>query len=230
MGSINARSEKGMYKLKSVIRRMKSLFLGDGRIQIGQEQDATYYDKMYSESDEYAKPFWQSRYYFLWSVIVERIRDGKYGQVLEVGCGSGQFAELLKRDTLVEYTGIDLSVVAIEQARTKGLSGYRFESGDALTSPLLNADYGVLVCTEVLEHIQDDRKLAGRFKRGSRCICTVPNFPYESHVRHFKTEQDVIDRYGDLFDSMSVWGLASAYKQGDIYFLFDGVRNHNDVN
>ena len=192
-------------------------------VEVG-EQASSFYDKMYADSDEYRKPFWQSRYYFLWTVILDRLRQGEAKQLLEVGCGSGQFAELLYRDLPIDYLGLDISTEAIEQARAKQMGGFRFESGDALLSPLLEGSYDSVVCTEVLEHIEHDRELLKRIQPGVRCLCTVPNFPYVSHVRHFTRETDIIERYEDLFESLAVWGLAGSHREGAVYFLFDGVR------
>ena len=69
-----------------------------------------------------------------------------------------------------------------------------------------------------------DLELLERILPGTRCLCTVPNFPYESHVRHFKSEQEVHQRYGRFFDSMSVWGIVGAHGEGVVYYLFDGKR------
>jgi 2-polyprenyl-3-methyl-5-hydroxy-6-metoxy-1,4-benzoquinol methylase len=85
--------------------------------------------------------------------------------------------------------------------------------------------YDSVVCMEVLEHIERDRELIQRIAPGARCLCTVPNFPYKSHVRHFRNEQEVHQRYGELFHNMSVWGLAGSHREGVVYFLLDGVKN-----
>lgn len=189
------------------------------------EQPPNFYDEMYANSEEYRKPFWQSRYYFLWTVIVDRLRQSGAEQLLEIGCGSGQFAQLLYRDLPIGYTGLDISEEGVAQARSKGLGDFRFEAGDALQSPLMNGEYDSVVCMEVLEHIERDRELIERIQPGARCLCTVPNFPYKSHVRHFLSDQEVHERYGDLFDRMSVWGLAGSHRAGVTYFLLDGIKN-----
>lgn len=209
----------------SIVSKLKRLLVRRSNDLYGHEQSAAYYDNMYAVSEEYDKPFFQSRYYFLWAVIMDRLRSGQYRHLLEVGCGSGQFAEFVDRDLVIKYTGLDLSATAIEHAQAKGLAEFRFETADALTTPVMETDYDALVCTEVLEHIDEDRKLIQRFKTGVRCICTVPSFPYESHVRHFCSEKEVSERYSGFFNNFTVWGLASAYKPGDVYYLFDGVKN-----
>ncbi len=188
------------------------------------EQSSQYYDEMYASSEEYCKPYWQSRYYFIWTVLVDRLRLASPTKILEIGCGSGQFAELLHRDLQLEYVGIDISSTAIAQARSKSLGNFRFEVADALESPLLDGEYDSIVCTEVLEHLEEDLELLGRIALGTRCLCTVPNFPYESHVRHFASEHEVHDRYGQFFEDMSVWGIAGSHQEGVVYYLIDGKK------
>ncbi len=188
------------------------------------EQPPSFYDQVYENSEEYAKPFWQSRYYFLWTVIIDRLRRQRAKNILEIGCGSGQFAELLNRDIDVTYTGMDVSTTAIKHAESRQLARFEFVVDDALISPLLDGDYDTVVCTEVLEHLERDLDLVQRIRPGSRCLCTVPNFPYISHVRHFENEEQVSARYGEFFDCMTVWGLAGSHREGTIYFLFDGIR------
>ena len=79
------------------------------------EQSPSYYDELYAGSEEYLKPYWQSRYYFLWTVICDRLKNGGAQEVLEIGCGSGQLSELLHRENFATYVGMDISVEAIRQ-------------------------------------------------------------------------------------------------------------------
>ena len=143
---------------------------------------------------------------------------------MEIGCGSGQFAELLNRDIDVTYTGMDISTTAIKHAESENWRVLNLSSMMRLISPLLDGDYDTVVCTEVLEHLERDLDLVQRIRPGSRRLCTVPNFPYISHVRHFENEEQVSARYGEFFDCMTVWGLAGSHREGTIYFLFDGIR------
>ena len=53
----------------------------------------------------------------------------------------------------------------------------------------------------------------------------VPNFAYESHVRHFADAGQVAARYGRFFRDFDVLTLKSPRSPRDEFFLFDGVRN-----
>jgi 2-polyprenyl-3-methyl-5-hydroxy-6-metoxy-1,4-benzoquinol methylase len=191
----------------------------------GGEKPPDYYDEMYSASTEYCKPFWQSRYYFLWTVICDRLRSGNCRNILEIGCGSGQFAEMLHREGRFDYLGLDISPEAIRQASQKQLEPFQFKTGDALESDvILNHSYDSVVCTEVLEHIELDRELVQRIRPGTRCLCTVPNFPYVSHVRHFESCDQVYERYANFFQNLNVWAIPGPHGDEIVYFIADGFR------
>jgi SAM-dependent methyltransferase len=188
------------------------------------EEGAGFYDALYRSTPEYHEPYEKSFYYFLWSVIVDRVRLAGAKAVLEIGCGPGQLAAYLLDAGVERYTGLDFSPQAIEMARQNAPRG-RFVVGDA-REPAIHreAEHDVVICTEVLEHIEDDLKVLSAFLPGKRCLCSVPNFPYESHVRHFKDPGEVLARYGAFFDRPDVMTFRSPRDSADRFFLLDGVR------
>ncbi|MEJ7639368.1 MAG: class I SAM-dependent methyltransferase [Singulisphaera sp.] len=127
------------------------------------------------------------------------------------------------------YVGLDFSPAAIAKAET--LRRGRFVVGDARAPEIYReVEHEAVVCTEVLEHIQDDLLVVSRFGAGKRCLCSVPNFPYESHVRHFRHAGEVKERYGPYFGDCDVMTFKSpisdtANIEEYEYFLLDGVRN-----
>src|SRR4051794_37302903 len=175
----------------------------------GREEGASFYDKLYSSTEEYHRPYERSLYYFLWSVIADRLRRDKVRRVLEIGCGAGQLAAYLLDQGVTRYSALDFSPTAIELARKNAPAG-DFIVGDA-RDPAIHArvEHDAVLCTEVLEHIQDDLLVVSAFTPGKRCLCTVPNFPYESHVRHFADAGEVAARYGAFFESLDVMTFRS---------------------
>jgi cyclopropane fatty-acyl-phospholipid synthase-like methyltransferase len=157
-------------------------------------------------------------------VIVDRVRRSGGRRVLEIGCGSGQLAVYLLDMGVEEYIGLDFSPVAIDMARSKVPRG-QFIVGDARTSSIYtDFKYDIIISTEVLEHIEDDFGVVARFPPGTRCLCTVPNFEYESHVRHFLSSAEVAARYSSFFNDFDVVEFKGT-QSTETYFLFDGVRN-----
>ena len=190
----------------------------------GRERAADFYNTQYESSPGYDSDYTQSEYYFLWSIIADRIAASKSKRILEVGCGSGQFALLLNEQGLHEYLGCEFSEVAIGLAQ-KRVPDFTFQVDDALKTSLFesySSDW--IVCTEVLEHLDQDRELVQRFPKGTHCLCTVPNFPFSSHVRHFETEEEVIERYSEFFENFSVRTLRGIRNDDEKFFLMDGVR------
>jgi SAM-dependent methyltransferase len=189
------------------------------------ECGADWYDRAYTDIPTYHDHYTRSNYYPLWTVIVDRVRRDKLRRILEIGCGPGQLAAFLLEQGVESYVGLDFSPTAIDLARQVAPRGH-FVVDDARTSQVYTQfDHDAIICTEVLEHIQDDLLVVSRFVPSKRCLCTVPNFPYESHVRHFRDGAEVASRYGRFFRDLDVMTLRSQTAEDVLYFLLDGVRN-----
>jgi 2-polyprenyl-3-methyl-5-hydroxy-6-metoxy-1,4-benzoquinol methylase len=195
----------------------------------GREQPAEWYDKVYNEAAWYRDHYTKSCYYALWSIIVDRIVGSGARRVLDIGCGPGQFASYLYDQGIRHYVGLDFSAAAVEMGCRKEL-GFEFVQGDARSSDVYDrVDYDVLVCTEVLEHVEEDLIVVSRFRPGRRCLCTVPNFPWTSHVRHFRSAEEVHERYGPFFRDLKVLTFKGTRDDNEEFFLLDGVRNDKVV-
>jgi 2-polyprenyl-3-methyl-5-hydroxy-6-metoxy-1,4-benzoquinol methylase len=203
---------------------------GTGTEHEERERDATWYDSHFSSDPEkYCQPYYYSPYYFLWSIIADRVRRDGIRRVLEIGCGPGRLCAYLRDQGLKEYIGLDFSARAIEFARLAA-PDVPFVIGDARTATIYHeVNYDLLICTEVLEHVEEDLRIVANFRPGRRCIGSVPNFSDPSHVRYFRDAAEVTARYARFFQSFDVVTLKSASSPADRFFLFDGVRNDTRV-
>jgi O-antigen chain-terminating methyltransferase len=91
--------------------------------------------------------------------IRDRLRDyvprfTGAGPVLDVGCGRGEFLELL-RDHGITARGIDLNVEMVERCRAKGLDASVADANSYLAG-LPDASLGGLIATQVVEHLRPD--------------------------------------------------------------------------
>lgn len=143
-----------------------------------------------------------SAYFPAWRTLLDRLPDK--AAILEVGCGSGQLAQLLVQEGHQPYVGFDFSREAIDMARRRLPEG-EFVVADARTTDLFeSAAYDVAVCTEVLEHVDDDRGLLRRIPPGVRVIATVPTFDSTTHLRFFPEASDAYERYRRELEDLTV--------------------------
>lgn len=209
--------------MRRVIRRLKGRPLAPSLQGVAGPH---WYDRTYATMPDYRQPYWRSNYYPLWTVIADRLRRDGLKQVLDIGCGPGQFAAcLFDQADIRTYTGLDFSPRAIEMARVACPRG-TFVVGDATTTRVHEeTPHDVVICTEVLEHVPADHLVIERFTPGVRAICTVPNFRSTSHVRYFDRVDDVVARYERFFDRVDVWAVHGFRNDAITFFLIDGVRN-----
>ena len=195
---------------------------------IGAERPPAWYDEMFDARAAYHSAYQDSPYYFLWSVIVDRIRRDGLRSVLEIGCGTGQLAAYLLDQGVESYLGIDFSPRGIEYARLHAPGG-RFVVEDALASNVYTEEeHDVLVCTEVLEHISEDLAVVARFRPRARCIFSVPSYDSAGHVRFFNEQTAVAERYGQYFADLDIVELripSTGAAGVNTIFLADGERN-----
>jgi cyclopropane fatty-acyl-phospholipid synthase-like methyltransferase len=165
------------------------------------EQSSETYDAMYDSGGYqgvYDLPARRSGYLPLFKAVLAELRKLGARRVLEVGCGAGQFAELIARESGISYRGFDFSPLGISKAQDRIGKSEMFWVGDARSSDSYKWDYDAIVCTEVLEHVPEDLDVVAQWKSGVPCVCSVPNFDAASHERFFRNESDVSKRYGEL--------------------------------
>lgn len=190
---------------------------GDG------EKDARFYDTVAKYLDVYNQHYTESSYYFLWSVLADRMMGSQARSVLDIGCGTGQVALLLKDKGLERYHGFDFSRKRIEMAR-QTCPAFSFSHADAFQTDLFHTlDYDTVICLEFLEHVERDTDVLERIRPGSRFYGSVPNFPNIAHVRHFQTTGEVHTRYAPFFDDLRVDAFLRDTK-GITFFLMEGTK------
>lgn len=179
---------------------------------MGNIQNREYYDNAYLTRPEYDLHYTKSPYFELWREVMDLVKSySKDVNIIEVGCGAGQFAHYLYDEKYIKYVGFDFSNVAILKA-LKHIDGMAF-----LCENIVNMnrvyDCGLLITLEVLEHI-DDLTMLNNW-HDTDIIFTVPDFDDPAHARFFGTEQDVRDRYEDHIEFESI-------EKFDKYFVCKG--------
>lgn len=222
-----------MYKLKTIGKALCPPILWRGAkavLGLAQhlnlrscEREPDWYDRSFIWTERTHKHYTESTHYFLWTIIVHLIGRAYVRAVLDVGCGSGQLACLLRDRGIKDYRGFDFSRRRIEWAR-RTCPEFTFVVADALETDLFDTfHYDAVICTEFMEHVERDIEVMKRIRKGSLLFATVPNFPFPSHVRHFKDSNEVHDRYSGLFENFSVDSFP-ADEKGRVFFLLQGIK------
>lgn len=125
----------------------------------------------------------------------------KDGNILDLGCGTGWFAEKLSR--LGRVTGIDLSEGAIAAAKVR-YPDIQFTAGNLFDMTLATETFDLVVCQEVIAHVPDQQRLLNRIADvmkpgGYLAITTVNKFVIDrvncgpdprEHIKQWLTMKD----------------------------------------
>jgi tetratricopeptide (TPR) repeat protein len=188
------------------------------------QASSQYYDNVFSNSKKYLESGESSIYIDVWTYIVTLLKENSYTHILDLGCGPGQFAEFINKrlDNLL-YTGIDFSISALSIAK-KRCPNFAFINK---TLPITNFAFipqiDVVICTEVLEHIETDIDILKNIDKGRPIIASVPNFDSFSHVRYFNSIDEVKQRYSFLFKDLSIKPFALNSKS--IIWVMFGIKS-----
>jgi 2-polyprenyl-3-methyl-5-hydroxy-6-metoxy-1,4-benzoquinol methylase len=208
-------------RLYRFTRRMRRRYFSPKKL-LKSEATAEYYDESFEKRTHWRSHYTGSPWYYVWTVIVDRLQAIDSPVVLEIGCGPGQLAAFARDRGITDYVGLDFSATRIEWARSS-VPELRFEIADAYTTDLLESlGYNTVLCTEFLEHVDGDLDVMRRVRPGTRFIGTVPNFGGGSHVRFFENAEQVSARYGPCFEQMRVDTFLMP-KPGRMQFLIDGI-------
>jgi len=110
------------------------------------------------------------------------VRDIRPRMVLDIGCGPGHLAKLIKNcfPQTVVY-GVDFSESAIAKAKEVLDCSWKLNI-DLQDIPVQRHHYDVILCTEVLEHVYDVPHVLGEINRllrpSGKVLISVPNLAY----------------------------------------------------
>jgi 2-polyprenyl-3-methyl-5-hydroxy-6-metoxy-1,4-benzoquinol methylase len=187
------------------------------------QQPAEFYDRNFHKRGHWKLHYTQSHYYPLWTVIADRVRQIGATRILDIGCGPGQVACLLRDIGVPQYKGLDFSPARVARAREVCME-FEFAIADVFQDDSLEAySYDCVLMMEFLEHIERDLDVLRRVRPGTTVLATVPNFPAAGHVRHFADTREVETRYSPIFEGLSVTSLL-ADQRGTTYFILQGRR------
>lgn len=178
---------------------------------------AEWYDAAMTDEDAPAMlPLEESPWLGMYERLAALIHA--HEEIVDLGCGTGRLIELLRRNGhYAQITGVDWSPAALEEAfeyvGASGVVSFRREDLREWEPDPNRAGNTVYVCSEVLEHLDDDLDLVARIPPGHRFLFTVPNFHSQAHVRVFPLVSYVWKRYAGLLMFHS-WRLVGSEQKG----------------
>jgi ubiquinone/menaquinone biosynthesis C-methylase UbiE len=129
--------------------------------------------------------------------------DGK--SLLDAGCGEGLSIKNIKKERqFSRIYGIDLSLPAIKLANKINTQSM-FIQGSVLNLPFKDESFGVVICLEVLEHLEKpEQGLREILRVTSRYILlSVPNEPYFQIANFLRGKN--LTRLGDDIGHIQHW-------------------------
>jgi len=137
------------------------------------------------------------RFAYFQDILVQRCGGSPAAlSVLDVGCGGGLLAERFAAIGCA-VTGIDRSLPTLDAARAHAQStglDIRYLQGDAQALPFDAAQFDVVCCCDVLEHVDDVDRVVGEIARvlrpGGLFYFDTINRTWRSHLLAIKLAQD----------------------------------------
>jgi SAM-dependent methyltransferase len=114
-------------------------------------------------------------------LFARELRQGRIAppaRVLDVGTSSGTNLRLLRALGFTDVIGLDQSADAIAFCAAKGLG--TVERGDVCAMPFADESFDLVLATDIIEHVEDDRRALREIVRvlrpGGTVLVTVPAF------------------------------------------------------
>lgn len=115
------------------------------------------------------------------AAIYELVEAAAPASVLDAGCGEGFLAAYLHaQDASLRIEGLDADPGAVAFAQEHHAGAARFQTGDVFALPFPDDAFDLVICSEVLEHLQEPAAALTELKRVARrhVLVTVPLEPY----------------------------------------------------
>ena len=111
--------------------------------------------------------------------IVDLLPQDKKIKILDAGCGEGQLLLKIFERGYKNIYGVDITKIAIKQAEKRVKANFSLQNLENLNYE--NEKFDVVICTEVIEHIENYEKVLQELKRilkkNGLLIITFPNEP-----------------------------------------------------
>lgn len=176
------------------------------------------------------------------AAAIKAARQFPHPALLDVGCGNGWILERIAKEAGegLDLFGIEPSEVGAENARRRVPRATILHG--VLDSADLARQFDVVVCTEVIEHVESHREfveaLANVIATGGVLVLTTPNGRYRGSyfsllgekihaqpVENWLTYQDFLRLFGERFEITS----HSTFDSSFVYELYPAIGRIRDI-
>lgn len=142
-------------------------------------------------------------------VLIDTIKQFKPESILDVGAGEGFVLEKLRQNKIgKKLEGIEYMDEAIALGK-KTNPQVKIKKGDIYKLPYKDNSFDLIICTEVLEHLEDPKIALAELKRVTKkhVILSVPNEPLFT-IQRFLRGKNIL-KLGDHPEHIQHWNSNS---------------------
>lgn len=139
--------------------------------------------------------------------LVELIKTKKVDSILDVGCGEGFTLNRLREQKIGnKLEGIEYLKTAIELGK-KMYPDIKIKQGNIYNLPYADNSFDLVLCTEVLEHLEDPEKGLKELVRVAKkyLIISVPNEPFFMMAQLLRGKN--WSRFGNDIEHINHWTM-----------------------
>ncbi|MBU3128656.1 class I SAM-dependent methyltransferase [Clostridium tagluense] len=156
-------------------------------------------------------------------VVLELLSESEFSKettILDIGCGTGNYTNIIESITNAKVYGMDASEGMLEKAKEKN-SNITFLLGDACSIPSDENYFSLIYMTDVIHHISDIDKMfadISRILKSSGKVCIVTQSHRQIDLRYmseFFPATAIVDklRYPDIDQ------IVSSASKNDLKFI-----------
>lgn len=145
--------------------------------------------------------------------------------ILDAGCGEGFILEKLHENKIGhELVGIDFSRQALQIGKTLH-PNLTFKPGTIYHIPFKDDSFDLVICSEVLEHLEYPEKALEELERVTKknCIISVPHEPWFMLANFLRGKN--ISRWGNDVEHVHHWTKQGIKNLVAKYFIVKNVDN-----
>ncbi len=156
--------------------------------------------------------------------LIKAIKNLHATRILDVGCGEGFTLQRLRKENIGKHLeGVDTLETAIEIGK-KLHPHLTLRKGNIYKLPYKDNSFDIVICSEVLEHLENPEKALQELIRVSKkhIVLSVPNEPLFSIQRFLRGKN--IRKFGDHPEHIQHWSTKKFKKFVEKYLRIVAVK------